>query len=395
MSHYSHARAALFAALALSTSARAQGPVPLPLPPTAKPEIAVTVVEHGPVHEGFAEPGANIRGKGITAPKAPPAPVDEVPPLHKPEGANVRWIPGYWQWAAGRDDFVWVCGLYRNAPPQRTWQSGYWTEVRKRWTYFPGYWRPTGKQLAATLSEPPAAKEENPARNENPNAMWVPGYWELKDEKFEWRPGYWPAGSGTAIWYQGQYVNTESGFAFVPGYWDVPLEERGQPNAAVYFSKAQRAKEKWAYRPQFALTFGSEASWGQGGAFDALSIGPNYNCYLYDRSRAPDAIPLTTVSARTTLPSGSSAVSADQPWSVVAPDYTNPLWQHYVRLNRTDSGLAKGTPAPAADRSTGGINPFALVGGIGCRPHCGGAVGCGVGGPVLVAVPYYNGRFCR
>ena len=29
------------------------------------------------------------------------------------------------------------------------------------------------------------------------------------------------------------------------------------------------------------------------------------------------------------------------PWDSATGTYTNPLWQHYVRLNRADSGLAK------------------------------------------------------
>ncbi|MBN9120879.1 MAG: hypothetical protein J0I06_17300 [Planctomycetes bacterium] len=389
MSHFKPARAAaLFAALALSTFVRAQDPIPLPLPPppprpASKSDGAdnrVVLVERGPIHEGFAEPGAQVRGKGITAPKAPPAPVNEVPPLPRPEGANVRWVPGYWQWDADRTDFVWVCGLYRNAPPERAWEPGRWKDVKQQWTYFPGYWRPAdNKPLPTNLPEPPAPKEEAPtAPTGNPNAMWVPGVWLHKGGKFEWQPGYWPAGSGTMIWQQGQYVQTETGFAFVPGHWDYPLEERGELYSPVYFSPAQRAKRGWAYRPEYVLSFGSESKWGQGGVFDSLAIGPNYNSYRFGNSSTNAAL----------VPGAGS--DTDRSWDAVAPGYTNPLWQHYLRLNRVDSGLARGAAPTDANRPTGGKNPLAFV-----TPGCHSS-GCGVAPHVhWVATPIVHGGYRR
>ena len=103
--------------------------------------------------------------------------------------------------------------------------------------------------------------------------MWVPGLWEHKNGKFEWQPGYWPPSSGNMIWQPGQYVATETGFAFVPGHWDYPLEERGVLYAPMYFSRAQREKRGWSYRPEYAVSFGSDSKWGRGGAFDVLLIG--------------------------------------------------------------------------------------------------------------------------
>src|SRR6476661_1662893 len=74
----------LFASLALAATGRSQEPEPLPLPTPSKPRPTtdssgppVMVLDKGPVHEGFAQPGAQVRGKGITAPKGPPATVDE------------------------------------------------------------------------------------------------------------------------------------------------------------------------------------------------------------------------------------------------------------------------------------------------------------------------------
>lgn len=390
---------ALVAALALTTSARAQqpNPVPLPLPvPKNKPENKsptpdnrVTMVEKGPVHEGFAQPGAVIRGKGIIAPKAPPAPVNEVPPIPKPDGADVQWVAGYWQWDADRGDFIWVCGCYRVVPGGRTWEPGRWKESGKEWAYFPGYWRPTdAKTISANLPEPPAPKDDGPiAPNTNPNAMWVPGVWAHKDGTFQWQPGYWPPGHGNLIWQQAQYVLTETGFAFVPGYWDSPLEERGVLYAPMYFSLAQREKRGWAYRPEYAISFGSESKWGEGGAFDTLSIGPNYNSYFIGgTARVAAGNRGTRWGVSFTADSTNDSGASYQSWDATAPGYTNPLWQHYVRLNRTDSGLAKGTPADTrAGRNS--ANPLAFVEpGLGCL----GATGCGVGGFGRTSVGYQH-----
>ena len=125
--------AALGAALALVASTSAQPPLPPPdkqdaqLPVPKKqdakqddalhPEPGITVAEKGPIHEAFAQPGAEIRGKGMTAPKKPPAPIPEVPPETKPDGDNVKWIPGYWQWDKEKEDFLWVSGFWRTCRP--------------------------------------------------------------------------------------------------------------------------------------------------------------------------------------------------------------------------------------------------------------------------------------
>src|SRR5436305_1470976 len=105
MSRTSLVRAtALFAVFAVATSGQAQEPIPIPLPlppkpgngieasPPKPPEVKddrVTVLEKGPIHEGFAQPDASVRGKGLTAPKAPPAPVEELLPEAKPAGPDI------------------------------------------------------------------------------------------------------------------------------------------------------------------------------------------------------------------------------------------------------------------------------------------------------------------
>src|SRR5438093_8875804 len=98
-------------------------------PAPADADEGVEVLTRGPVHEAFAETIAFDPQPGIVVPKAPPDPIEELPPDERPEGANVAWIPGYWAWDDDREDFLWVSGIWRSLPPGRQWVSGYWSQV--------------------------------------------------------------------------------------------------------------------------------------------------------------------------------------------------------------------------------------------------------------------------
>src|SRR5262245_5692620 len=93
----------------------AQG-VPQPPPqdlapdPDVKDGDGLETLTRGPIHEAFAEPVVFDPRPAPVVPKEPPAPVEEVPPAEKPEGANVVWIPGYWAWDDQRNNFLWISG---------------------------------------------------------------------------------------------------------------------------------------------------------------------------------------------------------------------------------------------------------------------------------------------
>src|SRR5438128_1162920 len=73
----------------------------------------VEVLGRGPVHEAFAQPiEEGAPQAGPVAPKAPPEPLEEQPPEQKPEGEDVQWVPGYWQWDDERGEFLWVSGVW-------------------------------------------------------------------------------------------------------------------------------------------------------------------------------------------------------------------------------------------------------------------------------------------
>ena len=58
----------------------------------------IEVLTRAPVHEAFAEIVSFDPQPGFIAPKAPPPPIEEIPPQQGPEGVNVAWISGYFAW---------------------------------------------------------------------------------------------------------------------------------------------------------------------------------------------------------------------------------------------------------------------------------------------------------
>src|SRR5688572_20408632 len=82
---------------------------------TPKVEGDVQVLARGPVHEAFAQPWQKNPHATAAVKREPPPPVAEQPPDQRPDGDRVQWIPGYWQWDAERDNFLWVSGAWRKA----------------------------------------------------------------------------------------------------------------------------------------------------------------------------------------------------------------------------------------------------------------------------------------
>jgi hypothetical protein len=62
--------------------------------PQGARQDGVEILTRGPVHEAFAETITFDPEPGIVAPKVPPADIEELPPQHRPAGANLAWIPG-------------------------------------------------------------------------------------------------------------------------------------------------------------------------------------------------------------------------------------------------------------------------------------------------------------
>ena len=209
-----------------------------------------TVLSHGPVHEAFAEPVLLESQQGIVAPKQPPETIEEIPPNVRPEGKNVQWIPGYWAWEEQRKDFLWVSGVWRDAPPDQRWVPGYWTEVEGGHTWVSGFWIGDDVAQVEYLPHPPASLEEG-AQSPSPSEshFWVPGNWQLREQRYVWRPGYWQEGHENWVWVPARYYNSPRGSIYAAGYWDYDLPRRGILFSPVYYDRPVYTQAGYSYTP--------------------------------------------------------------------------------------------------------------------------------------------------
>ena len=215
------------------------------------------VLTHGPVHEAFAESVQLDAKVELITQKQPPAAIEEIPPDVKPAGQNVVWIPGYWSWDDSRNDFLWISGIYRETPPNRTWVPGYWAAAGNVFKWTPGFWAQAQAQQVDYLPQPPATLENGPTSvSPGPDHYWVSGIHVYRNDHYAWRPGYWTVVNPNWIWIPDHYVWTPAGYVFVSGYWDYPLARRGVLFAPVYFSEPIYTTAAWYYRPAVVIDVG-------------------------------------------------------------------------------------------------------------------------------------------
>ncbi|WP_437201861.1 hypothetical protein [Planctomicrobium sp. SH664] len=193
------------------------------------------VLTRGPVHEAFAAHSVvDVPVGAEPIDKAPPEPINELPPDVMPDGENVEWIPGYWDWDFDRKDFIWVSGLWRDVPPGQRWIPGYFAPAGQGWQRVPGFWTADSVAQISYLPEPPATQESGPnIEAPGENYFWVPGSWVYQNQ-YQWQPGYWAPCQDQWVWVPSQYYWTPSGYVYTAGYWDYPVSARGTLFCPVY-----------------------------------------------------------------------------------------------------------------------------------------------------------------
>jgi hypothetical protein len=232
----------------------------LPAQDDAAAPAGIEVLARGPVHEAYAEPAQVRPEPSPVVPRQPPAPVEEMPPEQKPEGENVVWIPGYWAWDNDRNDFLWVSGIWRDAPPDRYWVPGTWQKVESGWQWTPGFWSDARQEEFQYLPTPPPSVEEGPATPiPDEDSTYVPGCWVWRETRYLWRPGFWHRFHPGWVWIAAHYIWTPAGCVFVEGYWDFPLEQRGLLFAPVAVERRFLAERTvfvptQVVQPDFLLT---------------------------------------------------------------------------------------------------------------------------------------------
>src|SRR5262249_43074301 len=160
----------------------------------------------------------------LRAPQPPPTPLEELPPDQRPQGDDVQWMPGYWNWDEDRSDFVWVSGFWRAPPPGRRWVPGRWAQAGGGWQWVPGVWTaPTEFQSLPPPPGPVADAAAVPAPT--PDSILVPGSWVWREARYLWRPAYWIEPRPGWVWVPAHFVWTPAGYVFVDGYWDYDLSQ--------------------------------------------------------------------------------------------------------------------------------------------------------------------------
>jgi hypothetical protein len=283
-----------------------QGKQASQLPPAQDTEA----LARGPVHEAYAQPVDYSPQPGPLVAAKPPDPIEELPPDQKPDGVDVEWIPGYWDWDDEGKEYLWISGLWRDAPPGSHWLPGAWQEVEGGYMWSPGIWISEETQEIAYVPDPPPSVDTDPpTAPPNRNAVYAPGSWLWSGDRWAWRPGFWVTPVRGMVWVPARYVWTPAGSVFLEGHWDYPLEGRGLLFSPVRISRRNVAD--WTYVPRYVV----------GGDFmlSALFVGPGRQHYYFGDYFTPV-----------------SRVQGFQPWMDYRPTNFSydPLYAHYRMLYR-------------------------------------------------------------
>jgi hypothetical protein len=210
------------------------------------------VASSAPVHEAFAAPRPTSLDAPALVEKAPPRPLREDIPDEKPEGDNVQWIPGYWDYDGDASKFVWVSGVWRMPPPGRQWAAGYWVEADGQWRRQPGFWAAFNagekNQQLVYFPKPPEPRGEN-VEDTPANKVFAPGSWTYGATGYTWNAGQYINAAPGWSWTTASYSWTPAGYTYTRGYWDYSYARRGLVYAPVYLPRAVRNVANYYYRP--------------------------------------------------------------------------------------------------------------------------------------------------
>jgi hypothetical protein len=188
-----------------------------------------------PPHEALQASGARCDPGRIA--KAPPATIAERPGAHRP-GPDARWIDGYWDWDASREDFAWVTGTWLVPPSGEFWVDGYWRRDAKGWYRVPGFWSGGGQvqkvmrvqevALSGPTAGPSSTRPEEPIGNApGPDYFYIPGEYIPGWGGVAWRPGFWAPSHPGWEWIPARWERRADTWVFREGFWNrVP----GAPN---------------------------------------------------------------------------------------------------------------------------------------------------------------------
>lgn len=174
------------------------------------------------------------------APASAPAAVLERPltpptndaPDERPSPQHV-WIPGHWRW--GQGSYVWVAGRWEIPPvPYASWMAPQWVQQGAGYVLREGFWQqnPPPPQAPATteiaaLQPPPPPRSEAIPEQPSPAHVWLPGYWDFRDNQFVWVGGRWEVPPRANLTYvPAHWESRGDRYVLVAGYWrDTPVAQ--------------------------------------------------------------------------------------------------------------------------------------------------------------------------
>lgn len=226
----------------------------------------------GPVHEAFITPSTDTGAILRAVPQQPPAPLNEQSPLKC--ASEAVWVPGYWSWNEELNDYIWISGTWRIAPPNLVWISGQWKQFGSEWAWLRGFWSPVSQESIQYIADrPPSSVDGEIPAAPGDDYFWVPGYWDYNPaaKQYQWLAGKWEKLDPEWIYTPPGYLWRPEGYVFVQPYWDQPFELRGclyspvlvetqSLNAIKYTPKLVRNPEsilRWSFThfPDYALFF--------------------------------------------------------------------------------------------------------------------------------------------
>jgi hypothetical protein len=205
-----------------------------PLPPVANPPAATGARASEPremLHEALQSARERPEAARVHVRREPPASIVERPSGRRP-GARAQWVPGYWEWDAERNEFVWMGGMWQVAPPGSVWAPGRWVREADGWYRAPGSWvsrrdgtvararAASGDQPAWRTTGPPATHpDDTPDLAPGPDYFFVSGHYVPEGDRLAWRRGFWARLQPGWDWVPARWVRRSEGWEFRRGYW--------------------------------------------------------------------------------------------------------------------------------------------------------------------------------
>lgn len=185
-------------------------------------------IEIAPIHEAYVSKFTDPTPLFTVAETPPQVRAENVPP--KPY-EDAIWIPGYFAWVQEKNDFAWICGVWRRPPIGHVWIPGSWEKTDSGWIWAKGFWSSVPQdQLKFITKVPPSVISDKIAAAPGPDYFWTPGYWNYEQigSSYRWLSGKWEKSNPNWVLAPACYIWRPSGFVFAPFYWDWPLEKRGK-----------------------------------------------------------------------------------------------------------------------------------------------------------------------